>query len=93
MEFTRRIYKNEIKPSKFRLLRGALNFNNLKPKGGRHKALLGPEVPYVIPRILKLPTMIMVISQITLDGYLLSYFSDEKPKPGQLTSPWLENNV
>lgn len=96
MEFTRRDYSREQKPSTFQVLRGALALNSFPAGGGRHEALIGPGVPYTIPRILELPTMIMVISQIQLDSghtaYPLAYFSSQNPGPGQLTSSWLENN-
>lgn len=96
MEFTRKPTCLVDSPPTFRLLRGAVNLAGIAPKGGRHNALIGPGVPYVIPRILQLPTMRMVISQITLENgyavYLLAYFSSEKPLSSQLTSAWLEKD-
>jgi hypothetical protein len=96
MEFTRRIYEGQTRPETFRVIRGAVNFRRLPPQGGRHEALIGPEVPYVIPRILQLPTMEMVISCVTLENgyvaYPMAYFSTESPEPGKLTSPWLWSN-
>lgn len=97
MEFTRRTYSRERKPPAFRLLRGAVSLQEAPPGGGRHQALIGPGVPYVIPRILELPSMMMVISQIRLDSghiaYILAYFSSRDPGPGRVTSGWLEKNL
>lgn len=96
MEFTRRAYDREHRPRTFRVLRGAVALGSVPAGGGRHQALLGPGVPYVIPRILELPSMVMVISQIRLASghiaYPLAYFSSQDPPPGQLTSAWLEKN-
>jgi len=92
MKRTRIIYEGQSRPTTYRMLKGALNLQELPPAGGRHKAFVGPEVPYVIPRILELPNMIMVISSITLENgyvtYFLAYFSDKENKRGQLTSSW-----
>jgi len=97
MEFTRNPGGLIKRPTHFRLLRGAVNLQGKTPVGVRHKAMVGPGIPYVIPRILRLPTMKMVISQRTMEnGYLvypLAYFSVEAPAPGQLTSSWLEKDV
>ncbi|MEN3941792.1 hypothetical protein WJU23_10905 [Prosthecobacter sp. SYSU 5D2] len=96
MEFTRRPYEGEQRPPSYRLLKGALNLRQVPPKGGRHDALVGPEVPYVIPRILRAPDMQMVISEIPLQcgyvAYILAYFSSAPRQPGQLSSPWLEKD-
>jgi len=96
MEFTRDPFPLKNPPDTFRVLRGAVNLNGLKPMGGRNNALIGPEVPYVIPRILAMPTMELVISQITLDNgyivYAMAYFSHISVNQNQLTSAWLEKD-
>lgn len=95
MESMRYIEEIWSDPETFRVLRWAVNLHDNTPKCIRD-VLIWPEVPYVIPRILDLPTMIMVISQTVLNSgytvYFLSYFSLEEPAPGQLTSNWLELN-
>jgi hypothetical protein len=96
MEFTRKPEDLTLVPNTFRVLRGAVNLHSLTCQGGRHDALVGPGIPYVISRILSLPTMIMVISRITMESghhvYPLTYFSTVAPGPGQLTSNWLEKD-
>ena len=53
---------------------------------------LGPEIPYVIPRILKMPAMQAVITQIDLDIgdtlYAITYFSIQEFGDRELTSHW-----
>lgn len=80
-------------PPTFAVLTGALSLAGKPPLGGpTADAHVGPPVPYVIPRILNLPGMVAVISSIPLQcGYLaypIAYFSQTKPAPGTLTSPW-----
>lgn len=76
----------------FAVLLGAVNLNGLPPRGGRYRAHLGPEVPYVIPRVLSLPGMAAVISTVPLENgyttYPIAYFAEPLPKPFYLTSPW-----
>ncbi len=75
----------------FRLLLGAVNLNGLPPSAGGEVAP-GPEVPYVIPRILAMPTMIAVIAAQSLEnGYTafpIAYFSEVAPPQGSLTAEW-----
>ena len=78
----------------FAVLLGAVNLNGLEPKGGSHgrEAHVGPEVPYVIPRVLDLPTMVAVISSLRMangyTAYPIAYISDVAPPPGSLTQSW-----
>ena len=78
--------------SHFRVLTGALNLNDLPPRGGEAEAYPGPEVPYVIPKVLELPTMVAVIHQVNMkNGYTafpIAYFSAEKPASLLLANPW-----
>ena len=79
-------------PATFRVLRGALNLNGLPALGGPAEAHVGPDVPYVIARVLSMPTMVMVVSSLPmLNGYTaypLAYFSTEAPPPGSLVATW-----
>ena len=81
--------------SHFGVLVGAVNLNGLPAKSGPYGAYPGPEVPYVIPRILQLPTMLVVISAIPMsDGYTaypVAYFSEVPPPPGSLTQSWTKS--
>jgi hypothetical protein len=56
------------------------------------RVYLGPEIPYVIPRILKMPAMQAVISQIDLDNgdtlYAIAYFSIQEFGVRELTAHW-----
>lgn len=76
----------------FRLLLGAVNLNGKPPHAGRYGSTPGPEVPYVIPRILNLPTMTAVVAAVPLAcGYTafpIAYFSQVRPPTGSLTQPW-----
>ncbi len=78
----------------FRVLRGAVWLQDKPPVAGRYEAMLGPDTPYVIPRLLALPGMTAVIHSIPMEpGYLaypIAYFSRESPPPGSLTQNWLE---
>ena len=78
----------------FRVLRGAVRLQEKPPIAGPYEAMLGPDVPYVIPRIMHLPTMMMIVHSISMEpGYVafpLAYFSREAPAPGTLTQGWIE---
>jgi hypothetical protein len=76
----------------FRVLTGALNLNDQPPVGGEVESHPGPEVPYVIPKVLELPTMVAVISSILMKNgytaYPISYFSKDQPPTSALANPW-----
>lgn len=76
----------------FRVLAGAVNLMGSAPKGGKAEAHIGPDVPYVIPAVLNLPSMVAVISSIEMVSNMISYpivyFSTETPSPGTLTATW-----
>ena len=76
----------------FCVVRGAVNFNNIPAQSGRIEANPGPEVPYIIPRLLNIPGMIAVISQVSMDNgyiaYSVCYFCKERPPKEQLTEDW-----
>lgn len=76
----------------FAVLTGAVNLNGLPPQGGAAEARPGPEVPYVIPRVLELPTMVAVISALEMrngyTAYPIAYFAETMPPPGTLTQAW-----
>jgi hypothetical protein len=78
--------------SHFAVLLGAVSVNGLPPHAGPYGANSGPEVPYVIPEILKLPTMVAVLSSLPMangyTAYPIAYFSEKPPAPGSLTAPW-----
>ena len=92
MDRTAGFYDNESVCGHFRLLRGALNLEGYSPQGGTYDARPGPEVPYVIPRILQMERMMLVISSIRMDcgytAYPLAYFSVVDYPAGSMTAEW-----
>ena len=76
----------------FCLLLGAVNFNGLAPRGGLFECRPGPDMPYVIARILQMPTMVAVVSDIPMqcgyNAYPVVYFSQTPPKIRSLTQSW-----
>lgn len=76
----------------FCLLRGAVNYNGLPPLAGDFEVNPGPEVPYVLPRVLEYPGMVAVISEIEMKNgytaYTIAYFSEKKPSASELAAGW-----
>lgn len=76
----------------FCLLMGAVNLNNLPPAGGLFECLPGPDAPFVIPRILELPTMEAVVSCFKMhcgyNAYPIAYFAQRPPAQKDLTQSW-----
>ncbi len=79
----------------FNLLLGAVNLNGLPAQGGPFESRPGPDVPYVIPRILEMPTMLAVISSITMHcgytAYPVAYYSEIPTASGSLTQTWAQS--
>ncbi|MGA2499025.1 MAG: hypothetical protein ABSH20_14885 [Tepidisphaeraceae bacterium] len=75
----------------FCTLRGAINFGGKTPRGGDFDAQTGPEVPYVIPRLLEFDTMLAVVAKVPLpfgDAYTIGYFAERRPPVQQLAANW-----
>ncbi|HEV2701295.1 MAG TPA: hypothetical protein VGV09_06680 [Steroidobacteraceae bacterium] len=76
----------------FCLVRGAVNNHGIKPIGGNFEVRPGPEVPYVIPRILQMPGMQAVIGELPmasgLTAYPVAYFAARRPPVQTLTADW-----
>lgn len=93
-------HRGKVVPPKgcehFRVLLGAVSLEGQPPITGRFEAQLGPDTPYVIPRLLQLPTMMAVIHSIPMQpGYQafpIAYFSQEVPPIGSLTQGWVETS-
>ncbi len=81
-------------PPTFKVLQGALALHQRTPREARAPVIPGPEVPFVIPRLLKLPGMIAVVSRLPLDtgdtAYPISYFSTEDIPHTRLHQFWLK---
>jgi hypothetical protein len=71
---------------------GALDLAGRPPRGGDFEAHVGPQVPFVIPRLLELPGLIAVLSCIPMEsGYRafpIGYFAEHRPPPQTLTAGW-----
>ncbi|MFH1748444.1 MAG: hypothetical protein ABIG44_15530 [Planctomycetota bacterium] len=76
----------------FCVLVGALSFGNASPSAGDFEVHPGPQAPYVIPRILELPTVIAVVGEIEMvngyRAYPIAYFAEQRPAPEDLTAGW-----
>ncbi len=78
----------------FKVLLGAIDFHGREPAeaAANRRVLPGPGVPFVVPRLLELPGMIVVISACDLPrgdtAYLMAYFSDAPLDPRDLHQPW-----
>ncbi len=79
--------------SHFCLLTGALNFNELTVSDGIFECHPGPDKPFVIPRILEMPSMIAVVKEIQMQcgytAYPIAYFSKEEVELRRLTQSWV----
>ncbi len=76
----------------FCLVRGALAYGDHRIVGGASEVHPGPEVPYVIPRLLTMDGMRMVIGQLPMQpgyrAYPLVYFAEKRPPAQTLTADW-----
>lgn len=76
----------------FCVLRGAVSARGGELHAGSSEIEPGPEVPYVIPRLLEHPGMVMVIGEIEMaDGpvaFPLAYFAERRPPVADLTADW-----
>lgn len=79
-------------PFTFCVLRGAVHLQGQKVVGPILEAAIGPEVPYVIPRLLTLGNMTAVIGELSMAPgfkvYTIAYFADPKPPVKDLTADW-----
>ncbi|MFZ2148960.1 MAG: hypothetical protein WAV28_17250 [Sedimentisphaerales bacterium] len=76
----------------FCLMLGAVRYNDLPPRAGNFEVRPGPEVPYVLPRLLEFPGMVAVISTINMENgytaYPIAYFAEKRPPVNELTAGW-----
>jgi len=89
---TQRPFKKPQSCEHFNLLLGVVNLNNLPLEKSSFQSNPGPDVPYVIPRILEMDTMTAVISSIEMNcgytAYPIAYYSKIPPLAGSLTQSW-----
>lgn len=78
----------------FRVLLGAVNVHRrpLTEAAAHSEVWLGPEVPFVVPRLLNLPGMRAALAESTLasgdTAYLIAYFSPAPIHGALLHQPW-----
>lgn len=79
-------------PPTFKVLLGAVSFGDREPEEATEDVLPGPDLPFVVPRLLQLPGMVAVVSRITMEtgdqAYPIAYFSQEEIDPSQLHQFW-----
>lgn len=84
-------------PPTFKLLLGALRLGTREPVETVQEVIPGPEVPFVVPRLLGLPGMIAVVSELHLEtgdvAYPIAYFSKQNIPPAKLHQPWLRQDL
>jgi hypothetical protein len=84
-------------PPTFKVLLGGLDLRGREPSEAEEEVIAGPDVPYVVPRLLELPGMVAVVTRIELRNgdlaYPIAYFSREPIPPGALHQPWLRQEL
>ena len=84
-------------PSAFRVLLGALHLGSRTPDENVQEVIPGPEVPFVVPRLMGLPGVIAVVSELKLEtgdiAYPIAYYSREKISPVKLHQHWLRQDL
>jgi hypothetical protein len=82
-------------PAGFQVLLGALTLGRPEPVEAWDPVKPGPEVPFLIPALLKLPAMQAVIARVDLPNgdvaWPVSYWSTEELDPKTLHQPWLRD--
>jgi hypothetical protein len=80
----------------FCVLLGAVSFAGRPALAGDFDVHPGPEVPYVIPRLLAHPEMTAVLSRLEMENacvaYPIAYFARRRPPPQHLTAGWVRTN-
>ena len=83
-------------PPTFKVLLGGLRLDKRVPQEAKVEVIPGPETPFVVPRLLRLPGMIAVISELKVQtgdvAYPVAYFSMEEIPPARLHQPWLRQD-
>jgi len=76
----------------FQVMLGAVALHGRVPVEVKEEVLPGPDVPFVVPKLLELPNMVAVVSWVSLatgDTALpIAYFSTEEIPPVMLHQPW-----
>jgi hypothetical protein len=80
--------------SHYAFLKGAVHVGSARPPNCPEDgvALAGPEMPYVIPKLLEQPTVVAVIGELPMEpgwtAYPIAYFATQRPPPRGLSGDW-----
>lgn len=84
-------------PPAFKVVLGALALHGRNPTETLDEVIPGPEVPFVVPRLLGLPGMVAVISRLECEtgdtAYPISYWSAAQIAAEDLHQPWLRQEL
>lgn len=84
--------KEPAPPPAFQTILGALDLRGRAPAETAETVLAGPDVPFVVPRLLRLPDMVAVVHRLELESgdvaYPIGYFSREPIHPATLHQHW-----
>ena len=84
-------------PPTFRVLLGALALHGREPSEAKAEVIPGPEAPFVVPRLMKLPGMKAVISRLALAtgdvAHVIGYFTGDKIPTQFLHQDWLRQDL
>jgi hypothetical protein len=80
----------------FRVLTGAVVLTPGVVKGGSVPSHIGADAPFVIPKVLELPTMVAAIAAIPMSSghraFPIAYFSSQPPPAPDLANPWTKTS-
>lgn len=85
-------------PPTFKVLLGALDLHGREPAEVGGEVIPGPQIPFVVPRLLKLPGMCAVVYRLEpiANGdvvHAISYFSSDSLPDGELHQHWLRQDL
>lgn len=84
-------------PSTFKVLLGAVALHGRVPSESRMPVIPGPDVPFVVPRLLGLPGMVAVVSQLDMatgdTAFPIVYFSEEEIPSRRLHQFWRSQDL
>jgi hypothetical protein len=75
-------------------IRGAVDLHGKKPppRGDTQEANIGPDVPYVVPYLIRQPGVVAVIGELAMEpgytAYPICYFGDPLPPPEKRIAHW-----
>jgi len=80
-------------PRAYKIHLGALNLGGRSPSEASEEVIPGPDAPFVVPRLLRLPGMVAVVTQLKFEtsdrAWVISYWSSDLIPPVRLHQQWL----